>query len=75
MVPGAVEVFSLVAALMVASFIVGGVLLFRSRISIVVLVASIIMAAVGVMWSIVAALFWLAPVPFVWAAYHARNDD
>ena len=74
-IPGAVEVFSVAAVLIVASFVLAGVLLFRARVSVVVLVASIVMAVVGVAWNIVAALFWLAPVPFVWIAYHAPNDD
>ena len=72
---GAVELFSVVAALMVASFVVGGVLLLRSRVSVVVLVVSLLMATVGIAWNVVAALFWLAPVPFVWIAYRAPNDD
>ena len=74
-VPGAVELFSVVAALMVASFVIGGVLLLRSRVSIVILVAGLVMAAVGIRWNVVAALFWLAPLPFMWIAYRAPNDD
>ena len=73
-VPGAVELFSVVAALMLASFVVGGVLVLRSRVSVVVLVVSLVMAAVGIAWNVVAALFWLAPVPFIWIAYRAPND-
>jgi len=74
-VPGAVELFSVVAALMVASLVVGGILLLHSRVSIVILAAGLTMAAVGVAWNIVAALFWLAPIPFMWIAYRAPNDD
>jgi hypothetical protein len=74
-VPGAVELFSVVAALMVASFVIGGILLMHSQVSVVVLVAGLVMAAVGVMWNVVAALFWLAPLPFMWIAYRAQNDD
>ena len=74
-VPGAVELFSVVAALMAASFVIGGILLLRSRVSIVILVAGLVMAAVGIMWNVVAALFWLAPLPFVWIAYRVPNDD
>lgn len=74
-VPGAVEVFSVVGALMVTSFIVGSMLLVRSRVGAVVLAASFAMAAVGIAWNIVAVVFWLAPVPFVWVAYRARNAD
>lgn len=74
-VPGAVELFSVVAALMVASFVVGSILLLRSLVSLVVLVAGLAMTAVGITWNVAAALFWLAPVPFIWVAYRAPNDD
>lgn len=74
-VPGALQFFLVVAALMVASFSVGGVLLLRLRVSLVVFVVSVLMAAVGIAWNVVAALFWLAPVPFVWMAYRAPNED
>jgi hypothetical protein len=74
-VPGAVELFSVVTALMVASIVIGCILLTHSRVKVIVLVAGLIMAAVGVMWNVVAALFWLTPLPFMWIAYHVPNDD
>lgn len=73
-VPSATETFSIVAALMLASFTLGGVLFARRKVGALVLAASFVIAVVGIAWNIIAFLFWLAPIPFVWMAYRGRHD-
>lgn len=74
-IPGAMELFVVVAVLMIGSSVVAALLFFRVRVGLYVLISSVVISAGAVAWNVIAALFWLAPVPFVWLAYRARNDD
>ena len=73
----ATYIFSVGATLImiVASFIIGGVLLIRRRVGAIVLAAGVVMAVVGATSGVVRVPVWLLPVPFLWLAYRARNDD
>ena len=54
--------------------ILGGWLTVRARVNFVVFGAGVLVAIAAIWWNILAVAFWLAPLPFMWVAYRARND-
>jgi len=73
-VPGAVELLAVIVALMVASLVLGGWLTVRAKVNLTVLGAGVLVAIAAIWWNILAMAFWVAPLPFMWVAYRARND-
>ncbi len=73
-IPGAVELLCIIIVLMVASLALGGWLTVRNKVNKVILIASVLLAALAIWWNILAVAFWLAPVLFLWMAYRSKND-
>ena len=73
-IPGAVELLFIIIVLMVASLALGGWLTVRNKVNKVILIASVLVAAIAIWWNILAVAFWLAPVAFLWMAYRSKND-
>jgi hypothetical protein len=73
-IPGAIELLAVIAALMVASIVLGGWLTVRAKVNLTVLGAGVLVAIVAIWWNILAMAFWVAPLPFMWVAYKSRND-
>ena len=70
-IPGAAELLTVIVALMVASFALGGWLTVRRSVNQVALGAGIVIAVVAIGWNVLAVIFWLLPLPLMWSSYRA----
>ena len=73
-IPGAVELLAVIVVLFVASLVLGGWLTIRAKVNLAVLAAGVLVAIAAIWWNVLAVAFWIAPLPFMWVAYKARND-
>jgi hypothetical protein len=71
-VPGAVQLLSVIAALTIASVVLGALLTARARVNVVLIIGGAVTAFVALWWNIVAPLFWFAPVAFMFLAYRKQ---
>ena len=68
--PGATLLFFTIVFLFLSSAILGGLLLLRQRGTYAILGLRGVLACVGFSWNVVAGVFWLSPLFFVWRATH-----
>ncbi len=73
-IPGDMELFFVPVCLAAISVVLGGWLTIRAKVSVLVLGAGIIVAIAAIWWNIIAMIFWLVPLPFMWLAYKSKND-
>jgi hypothetical protein len=66
--PGATLLFFTIVFLFLSSAILGGLLLLQQRATYAVLGLGGVLACVGFSWNVVAGVFWLSPLFFVWRA-------
>ena len=66
--PGAVKLFSVTLFLLLSSAAMGSYLVIRARANKSLLAASAALACVGFAWNILAVVFWLLPLLFIWRA-------
>jgi hypothetical protein len=75
--PGAALLFSAIVFLFLSSVALGGFLLSRRNVTPTMLGIGGLLACIGFWWSVLAGLFWLTPILFVWRAMRKvpKHDD
>jgi hypothetical protein len=73
--PGALELLLVISFLLLSSATLGGYLVAHAHANQFLLAASLGIACVGLLWNMVAMVFWLLPPFFIWRACHDKHDD